>query len=180
MSCWPQCRTSDAGVAGCPLRCVHETGCSLYMKQVVLCTCHTLFHLHETLCFLYMKQVVFPIGNTLFHLHETHCDAWHLFFGSARRMAGMCFKAFFCGHILKSRSSTMAERLFNMHVCRMCQCSQSSVRMPTVLLGCRKAMFSCSAPLRGALSMRRMPASSASFRALATPSSTQKAMWCMP
>lgn len=145
-----------------------------------MCIYHRLFPVHVTGCFLYMSHAVSPIGNRLFPVHETHCDARHLFSGSARRMAGMCFKAFSCRQILKSRSSTMAKRLFNMHVCPMYQCSQSSVRMPTVLLGCRKAMFSCSAPLRGALSMRRMPASSASFRALATPSSTQKAMWCMP
>ena len=58
--------------------------------------------------------------------------------------------------------------------------SQSSVSTPSVDFGCRKAMFRPSAPLRGALSMRRTPFSSAYAKALATPSSMAKAKWCMP
>ena len=58
--------------------------------------------------------------------------------------------------------------------------SQSSVSTPSVDFGCRKAMFSPSAPLRGALSIRRMPAASADASALATPSSMANARWCIP
>ena len=53
--------------------------------------------------------------------------------------------------------------------------SQSSVRTPRVDFGCRNAMFRPSAPLRGALSIRRIPFSSTSASAPATPSSTANA-----
>lgn len=58
--------------------------------------------------------------------------------------------------------------------------SQSSVSTPSVDFGWRNAMLRPSAPLRGALSMRRMPSASTVAKAWATPSSTAKARWCMP
>lgn len=54
--------------------------------------------------------------------------------------------------------------------------SHSSVRMPCVDLGCRKAMVMPSAPLRGVLSIRRMPCASASA-SCSSMFSQARAMW---
>ena len=54
--------------------------------------------------------------------------------------------------------------------------SQSSVRMPWVDLGCRKAIVMPSAPLRGVLSIRRMPLASAS-ESCSSMFSQASAMW---